>query len=94
MGDGRLPLGFSFSCPKRKRKGPAVPMRRPPAGAAAPDPKMRPPDDGLFTGLGAGEQGMDLKPLPASCCYWQAMGWPRLSRTDFKKFSLLRPPRA
>ena len=33
---GSLPDTPSFSCPKRKRKGPAVPMRRPPAGAAAP----------------------------------------------------------
>ena len=56
-GNGSLLFSPSFSCPKRKRKGPAVPMRRPPAGAAAPDPKMRPPYDGLFTGLGAGEQG-------------------------------------
>ena len=32
---GSLRDSPSFSCPKRKRKGPAVPMRRPPAGAAA-----------------------------------------------------------
>ena len=30
-----MPFSPSFSCPKRKRKGPAVPMRRPPAGTAA-----------------------------------------------------------
>ena len=69
LADGSLPDAPSFSCPKRKRKGPAVPMRRPPAGAAAPDPEMRPPDDGLFTGLGAGEQGMVLKPFPGYKCW-------------------------
>ena len=44
-------------------------MRWTPAGAAAPDPKMRPPTDGLFTGLGAGEQGSDLKPFPGNKCW-------------------------
>ena len=33
LADNSLPVTPSFSCPKRKRKGPAVPMRRPPAGA-------------------------------------------------------------
>ena len=36
-------------------------MRWTPAGAAAPDPKMRPPDDGLFTGLGGLSKENDLK---------------------------------
>ena len=33
LASGGLRVSLSFSCPKRKRKGPAVPMRRPPAGA-------------------------------------------------------------
>ena len=35
-------------------------MRWTPTRAAALDPGMRPPYDGLLTGLGAGEQGRDF----------------------------------
>ncbi len=38
-------------------------MRWTPTRAAALDPGMRPPDDGLFTGLGAGEQGEGFKTI-------------------------------
>ena len=63
MASSCLPECPSFLSPKRKRKSATVPMRWTPAGAAAPDPKMRPPDDGLFTGLGAGEQGKSFKTI-------------------------------
>ena len=54
-GNGWQPLGCRFLPPKSDGKTATVPMRWTPAGAAAPDPEMRPPYDGLFTGLGAGE---------------------------------------
>ena len=38
-------------------------MRWTPTRAAALDPGMRPPYDGLFTGLGAGEQGKGFKTI-------------------------------
>ena len=55
-----MPLPLSFSCPKRKRKGPAVPMRRPPARVFNPGPVCGHPSGTAYSGPGGPEQGMDL----------------------------------
>ena len=49
--NGILPESPSF-CNQKEAKSSAVSMRRPPTRAAALDPGMRPPYDGLLTGWG------------------------------------------